>query len=326
MEEKIFSKQAITDYLFNSLSEEETARFDELSFTNDDFAHALKDIENDLLDAYVNNELDGAALEKFETRYLISPLRREKVEFAKSLKVYAGRNSEKTVFFESPKREGFFASWNFFSNPLLRGAAIAFAVALVALAGFWLINKRLNKPEIDIAVKQENPPPSNIETPKQPEINPAETVKETGNANKKAETSREAEKQTPKTNVAESSRTPKPKENTSAAPVFASFVLAPPLRGANQLPTVSFLKQTAIIKMKLKLEENDFKTYRVALVDESNKTLWRSANLKSRTDGVNVSFSANLLKSGIYSLILSGVSTDGEAEIISNYSFRSVLK
>jgi hypothetical protein len=103
------------------------------------------------------------------------------------------------------------------------------------------------------------------------------------------------------------------------------------MRDSNSIPNLAIPAGTDYVQMQLQLESDDYTGYRVALADQSgNKTLWRSGKLKTKTKGDNkalaVQFSANFLKSQVYSLVVSGITTDGEVEIISNYPFRAVLK
>ncbi|MFN2493080.1 MAG: hypothetical protein ABR501_09385, partial [Pyrinomonadaceae bacterium] len=79
MSKQAYDDQTVTQYLLGSLPEAEAERFDELSFTDDEFADALMAAEKDLVDAYVQGELTGAELEQFKSHYLASPLRREQV-------------------------------------------------------------------------------------------------------------------------------------------------------------------------------------------------------------------------------------------------------
>jgi len=74
--------QLLIRYLLGALPDEEAERLDELSISDTEFSWRLKAVENDLVDAYVKNELSGETLERFRTFYLVSPLRREKVKFA----------------------------------------------------------------------------------------------------------------------------------------------------------------------------------------------------------------------------------------------------
>ena len=98
MNEQNYDDQKITEYLFGSLSSDETKRFDELSFADEEFAGALA-AENELLDRYARGAPAGDALAKFRSHYLASPLRREKVKFAQKQKSPAPLN--RSVFFFS---------------------------------------------------------------------------------------------------------------------------------------------------------------------------------------------------------------------------------
>lgn len=126
--------------------------------------------------------------------------------------------------------------------------------------------------------------------------------------------------------------TVQPKASSPAPISVASFVLTPALRGgaASQIQTLSIPSETDSIALRLELEPNDFSTFRARIVSQSDgRVLWRSGALKARgaaADGktLSVSFPARLLSSSqIYSLEVSGGAT---GEIISNYSFRPVLK
>lgn len=327
MSEREYDNQSITDYLLGSLPDEQAERFDELSFISEEFSQALKSVENDLIDAYLNGELSDAALEKFKNHYLSSPLRREKVNFAKSLQVYAKQNiaqagskTENSSESEIKQKRSFLSSLNIFAN-LAFGWAAAFLLIIMILGGFWIISRRASQPEI--AHVRETPILSNQQSPQQNTGSAAvgETVNE--NSNIQQPSVEETPKKTPS---AAASRTPKPQKTlTPPKPVVASFILAPPLRGGS-LQTISFSRETDLIMMTLKTESNDYKAYQVTLADESNRKLWRSGNVKIRNELINISFPGNLLKSRIYTLVLSGVNAAGEAEIISNYSFRAVLR
>ena len=79
MKEQQYNEEFLTHYLFGELSEAETEQLDELSFTDNELAARLHEVENNLLDAFVRGELSGQQLERFTAHYLTSPVRREKV-------------------------------------------------------------------------------------------------------------------------------------------------------------------------------------------------------------------------------------------------------
>jgi len=341
MNEQKYNNQDINAYLLGSLPEIKTEHFDELSFTDDEFSHALKSAEKDLVDSYVNGELTGATLEQFNSHYLASPLRREKVEFAKAFQKFAERDAAKRAensAAEESKPEqtvaGFFSSFNIFKtlNPVLQ-MGFAAALLFVILGGVWIVVNQFGQPESDTA-KQNATAPRVEESPKLIEN------KESENSNSEREVARTSEESesppqnsagenTKKKPVAEPTRKPTQEKNsTPLKSVIASFILTPPVRGGNQIQSLSIPKETRGIVMRLQLEVDDYSAYRVVLVNQSSIKLWRSGTLKSKGNGenkfLNVNFPAKLLKPQIYSLQVSGISADGTSEIISDYPFRVV--
>ncbi|HEU4416641.1 MAG TPA: hypothetical protein VFT65_17760 [Candidatus Angelobacter sp.] len=72
----------LRSYLLGATSPEEAAHVEALGIAEDNVAERLCAIENDLVDAYVRNELAGQDLERFKLLYLSVAKRRRKVEFA----------------------------------------------------------------------------------------------------------------------------------------------------------------------------------------------------------------------------------------------------
>ena len=330
MNEREFSENSLINYLLGLLPDKEGEKFDEWSFTNENFSTALKSVENDLIDAYLHDQLSDVNLKRFDSYYLFSVLRQEKVNFAKSLQIYIEKNiapveleTKNSVEKLSTGKTSVFSSWRFFANTIFGWSAVILVLLICGLSVFW-INQRLNQPEIEIVSTREKSSSSNIKSSVRNENNDAAIQKILNSESSLPESKKEKGNKTP---VAEDSRAPKP-EKTMISPeiAVASFILKPPLRGGNQLPKISFSKETILILLTLKTEINDYKLYKVTLIDESNKKLWQSGNVRIRNETINISFPANLLKTRIYSMIVSGIRDDGETEIISNYPFRAMPK
>ncbi len=347
MKTKTYNKEEIVAFLLGALNEQDTERLDELSFTDDEFADELKAAEKDLIDLYVNGELAGENLEKFESFYLASPLRREKVEFAGAFQIFA---KDKAEDFQTENREplkkisetqktGFFSK--FFTFPRLSlqwGFAVA-AILFLIFGGFvFWENARLRdelsqtkttgdeieKREAELALreKQLNDEISNQRI--QNSENESELTRIREERAKLAEELKTKQEPRNEQRAAAQKQTPKPQKRQ---PSVFSFVLAPTLRGNNQLPTLKIPPKTDSVAVRLELESNDYELYRVALRNPSNgQTLWQSGKIKSNAakNSLNITFPAKLLKSQVYSLEITGLLTDGTTEIISDYSFRSV--
>jgi len=75
----------LTQYLLGKLSDEEQVRVEDRAFADPQYLAAVEAREADLIDAYVRGELSEADRRAFEGRFLTSPKRRSKVEFAHAL-------------------------------------------------------------------------------------------------------------------------------------------------------------------------------------------------------------------------------------------------
>ncbi len=340
MNEQSYQNREIIEYLLGSLPAAETERFDELSIISEEFAGTLDAAENQLLDAYACGELAGETLEKFQSYYLASSLRRKKATFAETFQIYGKRNQEKTVenmiFAQATPEQtsdGAFSFLNIFKNQnlLLRFGFTFGALLLMIAGGFWFLNNRAN----DETAKRNAP--SNVQTqePKQIEENRSANLNQeiaVVNSNSDSAAPPPAKPSPRKTPNAQPADALEP-EKAIAPPkvIVASFFLAPPVRGDSQVKSLSIPNQTTEINMNLELETDDFPLYLAALTDESGSIkLWRSGKVKAITKGENkflsIRFPAKLLKSKIHSLVVSGINADGEVEILGNYTFRSVLK
>lgn len=338
MSKQTYNNQTITEYLLGSLPETETERFDELSITNDEFAETLKAAEKDLVDAYVLGELTGAKLERFKFHYLASPLRREKVNFAQAFQALAEKNApaqEAEVRSEDAakrskktKTSGWFSALSVFTD---RRFALQWGFAAMALAfligGGWLAleNLRLRRQmsqtqaRRDALGQREQELQTELEGQR---VTNSKTEQELAHvreerARLEGELRKEQEQRTAKQGPA------------PAGVSIASFILAPQMRGAGQIQTLSIPSHTDSVAMRLELEPNKYPAYRVALLDQSNnQTLWRSRQLKARVAGdgktLGIRFPASLLKPRVYMLRVSGVSANGASENISDYPFKVV--
>src|SRR5579862_9015279 len=79
------SDAALLRYLLGALPVDEAEPLEEASIVDEDLAARLNAMECDLVDSYVRGELEGANLAKFQSWYLSSPLRAQKVKAAKAI-------------------------------------------------------------------------------------------------------------------------------------------------------------------------------------------------------------------------------------------------
>jgi hypothetical protein len=279
----------------------------------------------DLVDAYVLGELTGADLERFKTHYLASPLRREKVEFAKVFQSLGEPELADPLAgtAAAPSRRGRFAALGGFIKPppILQWGLAAAALAMLIVGGWLAVeNIRLRQQmsqtatRRDLLMQREQDLQKELENQR---VLNSQTEQELARVRDERERLEQELKQ----------------EQAGAKPLsegtIVSLLLTPPLRGAAQLPTLSLRPQTNEVAAQLQLEAADYPVYRVALIDPANnQTLWRSGNLRPRIQStrkaIAVSFRAGLLKPQNYVLQVSGIPAGGGAEIVGDYPFRVV--
>src|ERR1700733_2140583 len=136
--------EVLKDYLFGDLSSDETERLDELSIVDDEFAARLDTVESDLVDAYVRGELSGETLAKFQTAYLSSARRRQKVAFAESLYSLGGKQLSPAATNRVAPAKPALGSWfGIFAFPrfaLAGGLAMLLAIAALLIDNLHLRN------------------------------------------------------------------------------------------------------------------------------------------------------------------------------------------
>lgn len=351
MNKVTYKNQDLTSYLLGTLPEAETEVFDELSFTDDDFADELKIAEKDLIDAYVNQELQGENLERFNKFYLASPLRREKVEFAKAFQIFAEKEYANNSVEENQKEKtGFFSNFFIFAFPSWQWG-VALGILILLFLGSWFglkilrqnseFNQAQNNPEIAPKVSERQTPEhpanqeaNNLQTEKSEEQNPLPKNSKEFPQQKPTprKTQKIEEKKLPKTTqrndepeMAQSKKKSDGQGIGYASPAkILSFVLLPPLRGGNQLKTLSIPADVNLVNLQLQLETDDFPTYRAVLQNPTDNLVITQTRTRAKNKFLNFQIPVKLLKSQIYLIEVSGIKSDGTAEIIGNYSFKVV--
>ena len=330
---QVYDDQLLIRYLLGLLPEEETERFDELSIVGDDFACRLRDVENDLVDAYASGELSGETLARFQSSYLSSAEGREKVKFAETFLASRGRaaaapagnaalgnapagNAAAAIPGSTHLRNGPPQRSRLFTLPRLTlNWGLAGAACLMIAAGGYLLLERqalrsqLYRAQADRTALQQR----ELELQKQlDEQRPHESLAQAG---RRPDTGyRSAEAGTP-----------------SRAPKTVAFLLLAQKRGTGQIAPIAVPPGIDRAVLQLQLEFDDFPRYRAALKDPvTDQIVWRSQDLSSMPLGGNKAVSAglpaSLLKQQNYTLELTGIPVNRPAELIGSYPFRVVIE
>jgi hypothetical protein len=309
-----YDDQLLARYLLGALPADETERLDELSIVDEDVAARLSAVEYDLVDAYVRGETTGEDLARFETFYLSSEKRREKVQFARALLerergaasapamavqtvISPARDPDKKA---SPRRRPLF------SLPVRQWGLAGAAAMLLVAAGFLLWdNVRLHRQVSDSRARQ-----SEFDRDLRNQLE----QERSDNAKAQQELQRLRDSQSNLDRL-----------------TAVSLVLLPPSRSVSAVPNISIRPGTDLAVLLLTLESDDFPVYRVVLKDPAtNQAVWRSASVTSTSAGekkaVSVNFRAGLLKQQNYIAELTGIPVRGRPELLGGYPFRVVLK
>jgi hypothetical protein len=324
--EKLETSDAVLlRYLLGALPVDEAEPVEEASIVDDDLAARLNALEFDLVDSYLRGELEGPSLAKFQSWYLSSPLRVQKVDAAKAIMFITdaveqappgvAHGAKPTLEAIRPPATkiaptlsyggdlpaaksaglpvGIFRTW-----PML-GFAAAVLILIVAVGFLTSRNKRLRN---EVA-----------ETKK-------ETTELTAKLNEEhAAANADGQKVGSPDSLAHGL------DNVATVTMF----LPSPTRGASTVPTVSVPAGTGLVVLSLGLGSNNEKSYRAQLMDPATqKIFWHSGVLRPGSDGtyVSVTVPAPLLRSKMYLLQLTHDATNGDSELLASYPFRAEVK
>lgn len=321
----------ILRYLLGILPEGQTDDFDELAVMDEEVFERIEMVENDLVDRYVNRELDSGENALFEKNYLASPLRREKLEFARSLRQYGERelasreNATITQAERSSVEKKSGISSRFSWPGLFSGVqpAFRFAIAacglLVAVLGGWLVISTLRGGR-EVAVNSTG----NIVSPtvRPTDVTPANGV---GTASPTLSPVENRQTATPVPTLPPAKPMPSPaaEPKVPSQPLIASFVLTPPLRGSST-PSVKIPDAAEQANVHVELESDGFKSYSAELKDPTGQIIWKSGRRSAAGRNLNLTIPAKRLRTAIYTLSVSGQGDDGTVEIVGDYPFRVV--
>jgi hypothetical protein len=288
-------------YLLGDLSEEELANVEDRAFSDPAYLGAVKAAETDLIDAYVRGELSAAERARFEGRFLNSPQRRSKLEFARAL-------SRIPPATETPAKDireaGGGTFWQALAASIFgRGAAFQYAagnVAILAVAGVsWLavengkIRSQLKALEAQsrgLALREE-----------------ALRGQLTQEENRNQSLSQQLQN--------------KPTGGGALSPAIASLLFVPGLsRAQGGMPNLLLSPSSQLAHIDIQLDPKDnYSRFRVELHGRGGETILTRSNLtRSKTGSaylVSLDLPATILQAGEHELALQGMDGDNPQPI-----------
>lgn len=314
----------IRRYLLGEVTDRERERVERQLMTDRQYLDHILRVEENLMDEYVRGELDLDEREPFETYFLSAPERRDKLEFAGSLNRYiaeardwkpadvAAADSE-----GAEPRDARFWPMRLASRPAMALLAVA-TLMLAAYTTMLLIqNARLKKQTLD-----QQPNLSQVEEGLRRQLD-EQTRRNEELARQLEQLRNEASRVEQELSNLKQEKSP---HREPPAPRVASLIIAPgSVRDKGQINRVNLTTHAQQLRLELKLQGEDYQSYRAEVRTVEGKSIWKEFNLRARQRAGGKSVVATLpagrLPEGDYLVTLSGASAGGGYEEVATYYF-----
>jgi hypothetical protein len=285
-------------YLLGNLTEEEQVQVEDRAFADRDYLSALEATEADLIDAYVRGELSEPEHRSFELRFLTSPVRRRKVEFARALATVTSESrTPESRDVGQPFLTRLFWGW----NPMALAAGMAVLICIAGSA--WLVSENAAIRGRMAALEAER---------RGFEVREQSLRQQLGEEQARAAT------------LATQNRPP---AEAPRVPLVATLVLLPGLSRAQTGVERLVLDPSAqIARLEIQLDSrDDYPRFRAELHTRRGDEVLSRSNLVRRKSGpgfvVSVDVPASALGVGDYELALKGIAADQTSEDVGYYYF-----
>ena len=315
MGQRVENKERIIQYLLGDLPEKELSRVEDHYFDDDAFFEEMAIVEEELIDDYLSGHLAGRDREKFESSFLASPARRDRVEFSRTLiKSLSGpRPDARPVRRESVS---WFQSLFINRNRVFQFACAALAL-LVAAGVTWLAveNARLRN---DIA--RLHAESATFEEREKEMAEQAAKERERADELQARAESEQNERQQIEQQLARS----------LPQPATIIELSSNATRSGGSTKSFNIPSGAKIVELKLNTEPSDYTIYRVMLQTAGGEKVWSKGGLKARTTAtgkvVVARLPADLLSSKDYILTLGGSAEGGDYDDAGIYYFKVAKK
>lgn len=260
------NEKLIARYLLGDLPEEDQIAIEDRAFSDKEYLAPVTAVENDLIDEYVRKELSATERQQFETRFLASTERRQRVEFAKAL----ARVPEQTAVSERAKwswRDSLYALLSGL-NPAAKLAAAA-VILLLLVGGAWLLTAtlRLRSQLTQLQAQSEE-----LQKELQQQVEAERRRNEELNAGLRQEKQQreQTEESLRQLSEAGDATTPPPR------PVIASLTLLPGLsRGGGNKSSLILAEDTRLVRLQIGIDPDEpYKTFAVELRTAAGRQVW----------------------------------------------------
>lgn len=312
-----YSEEALRRYLMGELPATEQVALETEYFGDRELYEQICELENDLIDDYVQGRMAPADREQFERHYLTIPEKHQQVEFARAMRRSLPRtastsSAEPSKLVEAPSES---RSWwsSLLAPPGSFKLAFGFSLtlaAVLAIGGVWLLMETMRlRHELAEARKR-----TEALGRREQELERQIALDRTQSAQLIAELERIRDQ----LRIAEEMQS-----QQHSTPAVVTLLLSGGLfREGNEQKTLRVPPNAEIVQIQLKLKSSDFSNYQAAVNTAEGKHVWTRKQIKASGTTVFLRIPARLFPKGDYILTLSGISASGEAEDISKSYFR----
>jgi hypothetical protein len=281
--------------------------------------------EEELIDAYVRDELSLDERKLLEKGLRTSPHLLERLHFARLLADAADRPSEREVPSyrtrdENPARESWWLWLTSGPRPAFQ-MAIAAAALIVFIGGAGLLAGwiRLRRESQYLAEQQ-----AALERQKS-ELRSSASEQRSATEQLRAQLREEQQKrEADRQRIAELLEAQNQKPTASSATI-ATLFLPRLLRSGEQEKVLIPTAGTSKVKLFLAVDSIEYRGFLVEVKNKQDKVIFPQKVRPPRSGKVvSVTIPRNLLPAGSYSVQLSGISPDGASELVGNYTFKIV--
>jgi len=296
--EVVNNEKELRAFLLGECSEDARSKIEDRFLADEEFSAQLYVVEDELIESYLRSELTDADRKKFETAFLTSPRRRERVLAMKA--VIQAANAEAAILGPAP---ALWASLTAFFSSHGRFIPYALAAGVLLILGvgvaLWL-NKRDSQSNGPVA--QQSPVA----------IRPEATASATSTPSPLSSSPAPTPQSSPSPKI----------EAPPVGPTFASIVLHPTLTRdpgrANKLALPSSVQQ---VHLQLTLDSKEYRSYTVRITTVAGHLVWQRASVKTQKDFLVIHIPASLLTTDDYFVEVSGMGLSGPPESLASYFF-----
>lgn len=305
MEDGSFEEAVVVRYLLGDLPEETQIQVEDRAFSDPAYLHVVEAVEADLIDAYVRGEMPASEQRQFESRFLVSPQRRKKVEFARAFAQVARESRLVPAALEAKRSSVTSDSWWEMFAQVLRGRSPAFQFAMAAVA--LILAGVVSWQVMQTARLRGNV--SQLEAERRLQQQQQQAL----------ETALDQERARVEEMAAQMQQNP-------GRPPLASLMLFPGvMRGEGALPELVIPASAQLARIRIQLEPKDsYPRFRVQLRTRAGEEILTRGNLREQRSNtgriVLLDAPAGIFEPGDYELTLEGV-TGGQLKQIGYYSF-----